>query len=246
MQKAHPIQYWTDYAQIIHGSLHKVVATSGKQVTAECKRGHQWQAQKSNLKAGGLSCATCGKAHTKAKKLRRYLSYLRRNARSHRQAIERRMYQAAPVHGGCDTCDRLMARAIGHGRAKNTCSPQCHTHYNRRRRLAYRRVEKRALRKAGIQGNAIRRAKKVGAAIEHGITPETVARRDGYLCWECGDPVHRHGGGYDAKGWTIGHLTPLSKGGNHTWNNVQCECHDCNVRKSDKHDTIDAYWASQF
>jgi 5-methylcytosine-specific restriction endonuclease McrA len=76
-----------------------------------------------------------------------------------------------------------------------------------------------------------RRRLKAEGPIDNGITAKAVAERDGMVCAECQGIVKPHPGGYLADGWTIGHIVPLSKGGTHTWDNVQCECHSCNTSK---------------
>jgi 5-methylcytosine-specific restriction endonuclease McrA len=70
---------------------------------------------------------------------------------------------------------------------------------------------------------------------DKGITAEKLAKRDNYTCQECGCAVVPHPGGYLANGWTVGHIIPMSAGGPHTWDNTQCECHECNTRKGATH-----------
>jgi 5-methylcytosine-specific restriction endonuclease McrA len=58
-------------------------------------------------------------------------------------------------------------------------------------------------------------------------------------CVQCGVKVVAQSGEYQDNAATIDHKIPLSKGGWHTWNNVQLMCHRCNSHKSDsvKHGT---------
>lgn len=71
-----------------------------------------------------------------------------------------------------------------------------------------------------------RRARKKAAFVES-ITPIIVFERDGWLCGICGKLVGRE----DA---SIDHIMPLSKGGLHSYVNVQTSHLRCNVRKQAK------------
>jgi hypothetical protein len=66
------------------------------------------------------------------------------------------------------------------------------------------------------------------------IDPFAVFERDGWACVYCGVPTPR-----DLRGSTrptapeLDHVTPVSKGGSHTWGNLVCACRKCNAEKSD-------------
>ncbi len=55
------------------------------------------------------------------------------------------------------------------------------------------------------------------------VNRREVLRRDNYTCQYCGSNKHL----------TLDHVMPLSRGGQHTWNNVVAACESCNQRKSD-------------
>jgi hypothetical protein len=81
----------------------------------------------------------------------------------------------------------------------------------------------------------IKRAKKVGAKYENGINAKKLAELYNHICQMCGDKVEPHKGkGWQPKGWSVGHVIPNSKGGSLTWENVWCECCECNSRKADQ------------
>lgn len=80
-------------------------------------------------------------------------------------------------------------------------------------------------------GKHIKRARKRGADYIAGITAKSVAIRDCMICQICGVRVEQHAGGHQLKGWTVGHILAIAKGGAHTWDNVQCECSACNTSK---------------
>lgn len=55
------------------------------------------------------------------------------------------------------------------------------------------------------------------------VSRRAVMARDGHRCQYCG-----------ARADSIDHVTPRSKGGEHTWDNVVAACRPCNVRKRDR------------
>lgn len=80
------------------------------------------------------------------------------------------------------------------------------------------------------------RAKKYGGIYESGITRIKVVERDNYICQICGktcNPEDNRWGSFGPDYPTLDHIIPLSKGGSHTWDNVQCACGMCNSTKSD-------------
>ena len=54
-----------------------------------------------------------------------------------------------------------------------------------------------------------------------------IFERDGNLCQYCG----RH---FERGELTLDHVTPRSRGGTSTWENIVLACLDCNIRKSDR------------
>lgn len=78
------------------------------------------------------------------------------------------------------------------------------------------------------------RAKTHGAPAEIGITLSKLIQRDGLTCSICGLQC-LHGGDSRASLYpTIDHIIPISRGGGHTWNNVQIAHRICNINKSNK------------
>lgn len=79
-----------------------------------------------------------------------------------------------------------------------------------------------------------RRAKYFGVDYQS-FDVTKVFERDKWTCCICGakTPKHRRGTNYD-NAPQIDHVIPMSKGGAHTPNNVQCLCRSCNLNKSDK------------
>lgn len=144
-------------------------------------------------------------------------------------------HRLRPVVSVCvsDKCGRLF---VGSRRGQSLCSKKCTRRVNKVRQNKTKGRDK---------GKARNRLLKYGTPItsytyEPGITACKVAERDNWKCAECGiDVEQHHGGGYHSNGATVGHIVPLSKGGSHTWRNVQCECHECNNVKGANHQSID-------
>lgn len=78
------------------------------------------------------------------------------------------------------------------------------------------------------------RAKRAGVPYVYGINPQRVFDRDGWRCQLCGCKTQRYRGTEHPHSPQLDHIVPLSKGGPHTWDNVQCACKSCNHRKSSK------------
>ena len=55
------------------------------------------------------------------------------------------------------------------------------------------------------------------------VTRRAVFGRDGHRCQYCGGPAE-----------SLDHVTPRSRGGGHTWENVVACCRPCNVKKGDR------------
>lgn len=56
------------------------------------------------------------------------------------------------------------------------------------------------------------------------VNRREVLRRDSHCCQYCGSNKHL----------TLDHVMPVSRGGQHAWNNVVAACERCNQRKSDR------------
>lgn len=78
---------------------------------------------------------------------------------------------------------------------------------------------------------ATRRARERGAKAER-INPWIVFIRDNWICRLCGiktPPALR--GSYENNAPELDHIQPLACGGEHTWENVQLLCRQCNLDK---------------
>lgn len=108
-----------------------------------------------------------------------------------------------------------------YGRTKTYCSADCERRYtNRVSRQAYGSTHRKRAKRAGVAYEPVNRTK--------------VFERDGWKCGLCGLPTKR-----DKRGTLhplapeLDHIIPLSKGGPHTYANVQCAHRQCNNQKGD-------------
>lgn len=73
---------------------------------------------------------------------------------------------------------------------------------------------------------ATKRARRRGARTEK-VSPDVVYKRDGYICGLCGEPVAKSDASLD-------HIIPISRGGEHSYRNVQTAHRRCNSKKGAK------------
>lgn len=118
------------------------------------------------------------------------------------------------------------------------CSDRCKRKAKKDRRkqrdpLRYKESKKKHSRMC----RHISRAKKYGVPYVYGITLKAVAKRDNNICQICGKPCDWNddswGNGAGPNYPSIDHIIPLSRGGSHTWDNVQCAHLLCNSYKRD-------------
>lgn len=76
------------------------------------------------------------------------------------------------------------------------------------------------------------RAERYGVKYEKVIRSK-VFERDGWTCGICDEPVDRSVKYPDLMSVSLDHVIPLSAGGSHTYDNVQCSHWYCNVIKND-------------
>lgn len=118
----------------------------------------------------------------------------------------------------CIVCDVLFSVEYG-DKNRSFCSLECK---KERQRQAKRDVG---------HGNNRKRARKYGGTYEP-INREKIFERDGYRCQICGKKTRRRKDGkVDNRHPSLDHIVPLSLGGSHTKENVQCACFRCNSIK---------------
>lgn len=82
------------------------------------------------------------------------------------------------------------------------------------------------------RGKSKRRLRGYGGKVIEPITARALYLRFNGICQLCKRPVEPHlGKGWQPRGWSIGHITPVSYGGDTSPDNVQLECFECNTLK---------------
>jgi 5-methylcytosine-specific restriction endonuclease McrA len=66
------------------------------------------------------------------------------------------------------------------------------------------------------------------------VNPLVVYNRDGWVCQLCLGKIKKNSKQNDPLEATLDHIIPISKGGEHSYKNVQCAHRQCNAVKSDK------------
>lgn len=157
-------------------------------------------------------CVQCGAEWTKSRTASRFCS-------------SKCMNKHADIHNSrrCNEpdCDRGV-------RAKGLC----HMHWRRKARAEGRETlpawDDR--RRANYHK---RRAQKVTTSVEN-LVPLDIYQRDIWLCGLCSTPVDPDVSWPDPYSASLDHVLPLSKGGSHTYENVQLAHLTCNVSKGNR------------
>jgi 5-methylcytosine-specific restriction endonuclease McrA len=106
--------------------------------------------------------------------------------------------------------------------------PSTTKHWKPSRCLKCRRLAERT-------GDGCYRAKLRGRPRDYSITAVRVGQRDRWRCQLCGCATpKRLRGTCKPNAPEIDHIIPIGAGGGHTWDNVQCACRSCNIKKGSK------------
>ena len=147
----------------------------------------------------------------------------REQLRKHREAIGRNSGRIEVLI--CKECGTTFERRV-HNRVPEFCSKTCQrTNWERNN------PDKASAMKAKQQRK--RRAMKCANGPVDSIDFDVVCARDGWRCGICGRKVRKSLKFPHPMSASLDHIVPLSKGGTHTWQNVQCAHFICNSRKSD-------------
>jgi 5-methylcytosine-specific restriction endonuclease McrA len=204
-------------------------------------------------RAGGYRahCKPCEAAYAKNRydadpeKMRAYMSAWAkahpeqtraRYARWHSQNRERRMEYYAQYNA------THLAERRDYARKRHAQeSPELKAYLNVSRRDYFRRYEREHRQKRSEQSRrwqqlnpdkhaekqSRRRAWKANAPIIERIDRNAIIERDKWMCYLCGVVCTR-------KNVTLDHIVPLSRGGNHTADNLRVACRSCNSSKGPK------------
>lgn len=169
------------------------------------------------------TCPHCREARQKLLEEKKINRKNRRIVDSFKKNLEERLKLLKPLI--CEECGRpyINPHTDGHYSSDRFCSRKCSKRYTGR--------EARHIRRARIRGNNA----------ESGINLTEIFSRDKGVCWLCGGlcdykDFEINDDGYFVVGPnypSIDHVTPIAKGGSHTWNNVKLAHHKCNWLKGD-------------
>jgi 5-methylcytosine-specific restriction endonuclease McrA len=115
-----------------------------------------------------------------------------------------------------------LARVVKHCRI-------CHRSFVVTRRAT---VECPRCRKPKYLKSSYRRAKHFGVKRDRSISLAKVGTRDRWQCQLCGCRTLPKQRSTHDRYPNVDHIVPLSRGGTHTWDNVQLTCRSCNQRKA--------------
>ncbi len=147
--------------------------------------------------------------------------------------LKRRQLALSRVHV-CSVCGKLFERKIGRRGWTKFCSADCWAKGKKAAKKAGRRSDSYRQYKHTCANNR-RRARKFGTEYDSSVRSVKVFERDGWRCRICGRPTPRELLGKPRPNSpTLDHIIPMSKGGGHTWDSVQCACRECNTLKGNK------------
>lgn len=202
----------------------------------ECSGEFQYTADFIKRSDTFIECPYCRqKAKDRSDRLKRRVEARRREAdrqlREYRKAIadeakrvefEKKRLEREKMIAAGSICDKCGARVPYARRVCDDC-----------KREARRGIDKaREIRR--------RRRKEINGPVDKNITLKRLSKRDGCICYLCGEPVdwgdYRIDKGQKQCGNaypSIDHVIPLAHGGTHTWDNVKLAHRICNSLKSD-------------
>lgn len=161
----------------------------------------------------------CKKEYAREKRKKKY------EREKEKHAIEKRFYNAIhTVERKCIECGALFYCLDTESRL--TCSKECSEQYGiKKKREDRRRRDKRIPKDRRIDR----------------ITIKKLFKRDNGICYLCGTKCDwndwresKKGNSYPGDSYpTIEHVTPISKGGLDSWDNVRLACWKCNLDKAD-------------
>ena len=154
------------------------------------------------------TCVICGKTFTSKLPNRKYCCKTCKGRGSHGKGAYKTYNRVCTVCGKPFTTDK--------GYHTECCSDHC------RRQLS--RIERK---------NRYKHLKAIGK-FDNSVTLENVFNKFNGICVCCGKVLSFDSDIYSDDYPSIDHITPISKGGTHTWDNVQLMCRKCNIQKGDK------------
>lgn len=211
---------------------------------AKCRKcGHEFERTKTHLAKGNVICPKCAEADKAKREQEEREEKERRIAEKEAERIRINplglsYYQLSvqaklDVIHVCEICGneytvrtRMEKEGLKYCTDNGCCSDACARKKNHRKN-----------RMNGYSKSHRHRARKYGCEYDGTVTLKRLIKRNGLRCGICGgtcDPNdHSWTDYFGAMSPTIDHIIPLSKGGGHTWDNVQVAHAICNSKKRD-------------
>ena len=203
------------------------------------------------LRKGNVICRACEKRKTaERQEVKRKTEKAKAEARRFTKEILRLWYPPVDARreallnqtGVCEICgkpytvrDYVTSCGMKYARNNGVCSLECR---NEKLQSIRREAHK------GRQDSHRHRAQRYGCEYDHSVNLGKLIERDGLRCAICGemcDPNDHSWSKYSGPMYpSIDHIIPMSKGGGHTWGNVQVAHIICNAEKGDKFEEVDA------
>lgn len=202
------------------------------------------------IKAGTIRCLECQKRETRErceaeKKKRADQAEVKRLEKEWYKLFHPAKDAYADIHesflnrtGVCEICGAIYTvrdyvESCGFKKAQDNgvCSEKC-------RRIKKNRSARDSRKRRGVKDNHRHRARKYGCEYDSSVTIQNLIKRNGLRCAICGGMCD-----WNDHSWSeysgplypsIDHIIPMSKGGGHTWDNVQIVHMICNSEKGDK------------
>lgn len=180
------------------------------------------------VKHRSAKCKACADHETQTREAQR--EALKTVARTQREKDRERRRHDKLAHAACVQLTMTACQCCGglfvNSGAKKYCSSEC----------------SKRVRNAIKKDRRIRKMRNV--IVDNNITLEALYKRDNGKCYICGrvcdwnDYTVNDGGAFIANDSypSIDHVTPLSRGGKHAWENVKLACRRCNNAKRDRID----------
>lgn len=213
---------------------------------AKCRKcGCEFERGTQHLAKGNVICPDCAEAaslehkriqreQAEAKRIENHNAKLLKNPRglSRYQLFVQSKLDVIHV---CEICGneytmrtRMKKEGLKYCSDNGCCSTECAKKRTRKKRKA-----------SGYLDGHRHRARRYGCEYDGSVTLKRLIKRDGLRCAICGEMCDP-----DDHSWTeysgpmcptIDHIIPMSKGGGHTWDNVQVAHAICNSKKGDQY-----------
>lgn len=153
-------------------------------------------------------CKLCGETFKSSKPSKMYCCSTHQNRAGHGKWEYKQ-----PHYAKCIVCGKQFETLIDNAR---TCSQKCRSWHDR------------------IARNSRYKELKAQGYFDHSVTLNNVYDAFKGICACCGEKLSFDCSHISDKYPSIDHIIPLSKGGTHTWDNVQLLCRKCNYEKGNK------------